>query len=72
MRSKTGSYTLIAVGALGLLVVQSLRPPSDFGDAVMRAAQGQQFFLKEPVYLLGLLVFTAFFVSGIVKLVRGT
>ena len=42
---------LLVVGIVGLIFVYSLRPPSGFGDALMMAVQGRNFYLKEPVYL---------------------
>lgn len=64
------NYVMMGVGTVGLVGVYSLRPPTGFGDALMKAAQGQEFFLKEPVYYLGLIMFGLLLVFGVVRVLR--
>ena len=70
MRGKVFAYLMIAIGIIGLVFVYSLRPPSGFGDVFVRASQGQDFFLKEPVYYLGLIGFAILTAFGLLKAVR--
>ncbi|MCL6106184.1 MAG: hypothetical protein M1309_02385 [Actinobacteria bacterium] len=42
---------LLVIGAIGLIAVYSVRPPSGLGDELMMVEQGRNFYLKEPVYL---------------------
>lgn len=70
MNGKLVSYLMVAIGIMGLVFVYSLRPPSGFGDAFVRASQGQNFFFKEPVYYLGLIVFAILTAFGLIKAIR--
>jgi hypothetical protein len=63
-------YFLIGIGLVGLILVYSFRPPAGFMDAMNIAASGRDFYLREPVYYLGLLGFGALLVLGIVKAIR--
>jgi hypothetical protein len=57
--------TLIGVGALGLIVVHSFRPPEGILDAIGLLASGRQQFIRPPLYQL-LLAFSALVtVSGL-------
>jgi hypothetical protein len=70
MKGSAGSYVMIALGVIGLVLVYSFRPPSGIGDAFSRLAAGQEYFLKEPVYYLGLIGFGLLLVFGVVKAIR--
>lgn len=70
MKLTASNIAIIAVGLVGLIVVYSLRAPSNFSDAFGAMARGQQFFLREPVYYIGLLIFGALTAWGAMRVFR--
>ena len=70
--SKTGKgVILLAVGIIGLIVVYSFRPPSGFGELLIRAGSGRDFFLHEPVYLTFMAIATLTSLVGGIFLFQG-
>ncbi len=60
------------IGAIGLIVGYSFRPPSNFGDAIVMMGLGREFFLREPIYI-GLMVISGLIaVFGLVSAIKGT
>lgn len=71
MNTKTLGIIMLIIGVIGLVGVYSLRPPSGFGEALMMMGQGRQFFIKEPLYQILLVVFVIISVFGLLKIVKG-
>lgn len=72
MRLTIGNTVLMIVGLLGLIFVYSLRPPAGFGELFAAAARGQEFYLKGPVYYVGLLLFGILVLVGLIRTVRSS
>jgi len=69
MDNQTKGIALIVVALVIAVTVYALRPPSGFGDAMMRVSQNPNaLFLKPPVYYAGLVVAAIIAVFGLVKL----
>lgn len=69
MDNKTKGIALI-IGALVLaVIVYALRPPSGFGEAMMRVSQNPNaVFLKPPIYYSGLILSAIIALFGVLKL----
>lgn len=61
---------LIIVGALAGAMLYSNRPMEGLTDTVTRVVQGQDNFLKPPVYYTGMALCGAAILIGVVALVR--
>lgn len=61
---------LIVVGALAGALLYSNRPMEGLTDTVTRVVQGQENFLKPPVYYTGMALCGAAILIGVVALVR--
>jgi Trk-type K+ transport system membrane component len=53
---------LIIIGAIGFVIIYSVRPPSGFGEALTMMGQGRQIFIREPYYQI------FFTISGLLTL----
>jgi len=62
MKSKITGITLSLVGIIGGIATYSFRPPSNFQEMMMLAAQNRV-FLQQPAYI-GAWVVSALFLSG--------
>ena len=70
MNLKVLGIVLVLAGAAGGGLLYANRPMEGIGDTVTRVVQGQERFLKPPVYYTGLAVAAAAIVLGLVVLVR--
>ena len=67
---KATGWVSSIVGVVGLIVVYTYRPPSGIGQAVLRFAQGNNFYFRTPVYEILLAFFVITLIYGIVKIVK--
>ncbi len=61
---------LIIVGAVAGAMLYTNRPMEGLTDTVTRVVQGQESFLKPPVYYTGMALCGAAILIGVVALVR--
>ncbi len=69
MKSKVAGITLSLIGIIGGITAYSFRPPSNFSEAMMLAAQNRV-FLQQPAYIGALVLSVLCLAAGIYILVR--
>ncbi len=69
MKSKVAGITLSLVGIIGGITAYSFRPPSNFSEMMVLAAQNRV-FLQQPAYIGALVLSVLCLAAGIYVLVR--
>jgi hypothetical protein len=70
--SKVGlGISLLVIGAIGLVAIYSMRPPSGFGEALMMLGQGRRHYINEPFYQIFMTIAGVVTVAGIIQIVAG-
>ena len=69
MKSKVAGIILSLVGIVGGITTYSFRPPSNFSEMMVLAAQNRV-FLQQPAYIGALVLSILCLVAGIYILVR--
>ena len=69
MKSKVAGITLSLIGIIGGITAYSCRPPSNFSEMMVLAAQNRV-FLQQPAYIGALVLSVLCLAAGIYILVR--
>lgn len=70
MNMKAIGIVLVVAGLVGGALLYTNRPMEGIGQTVTRVIQGQDTFLKPPVYYTGMAISAAAVLLGVIALVR--